>query len=128
MVIRKQRFSSNQVRSLAACWGRICTPRVVFCDATLACCGKRRLAAVCTIGQGPAAARAPEPCHFHQTGGSCLLPEIKAMTISSSIGFSVVGARSSIVVALDWTDFDLIARSPLLSLINYGRATQAWYG
>ena len=39
-------------------------------------------------------------------------PEIKVDDILVRWVPFVVGARSSIVVALDWTDFDLIARPP----------------
>ncbi|HTB67573.1 MAG TPA: IS4 family transposase [Steroidobacteraceae bacterium] len=128
MVIRKQRFSSNQVRQvLGGVLGQdLHAKRVAsLCDATLGVLRSASLA-VCTIGQGLAAARGLNPKHATKQVDRLLSnPEIKVDDILVRWVPFVVGARSSIVVALDWTDFDSDRQATImLSLItDHGRAT-----
>ena len=80
--------------------------------------------AVCTIGQGLAAARGLNPKHATKQVDRLLSnPEIKVDDILVRWVPFVVGARSSIVVALDWTgilDLDrqatiMLSRSPTMA-------------
>ena len=128
MVIRKQRFSSNQVRQvLGGVLGQdLHAKRVAsLCDATLGVLRSASLA-VCTIGQGLAAARGLNFKHATKQVDRLLSnPEIKVDDILVRWVPFVVGERSSIVVALDWTDFDSDRQATImLSLItDHGRAT-----
>ena len=100
-------------RSLAACWGRICTPSASPRSATRpsACCVAPRSRSAPLVRASPHAA---VDCKHATKQVDRLLsnPEIKVDDILVRWVPFVVGARSSIVVALDWTDFDSIARPP----------------
>jgi hypothetical protein len=128
MVIREQRFSSNQVKQvLGDMLGRdLHAKRIAsLSDATLGVLRGAALA-VCAIGQGLAAARGLNPKHATKQVDRLLSnPEIKVDDILVRWVPFVVGARSSIVVALDWTDFDSDRQATIiLSLItDHGRAT-----
>ncbi len=128
MVIRKQRFSINQVRQvLGDVLGHdLHAKRVAsLSDATLGVLRGASLA-VCAIGRELAAARSLNPKHATKQVDRLLSnPEIKVDDILSRWVPFVVGARSSIVVALDWTDFDADKQATImLSLItDHGRAT-----
>jgi hypothetical protein len=109
MVIREQRLSSNQIKQvLAGVLGAdLHAKRVAsLSDATLGVLRSASLA-VCAIGQGLAAARALNPKHATKQVDRLLSnPKINVDDILASWVPYIVGARSSIVVALDWTDFD----------------------
>ena len=109
MVIREQRFSINQVKQvLGDVLGHDLHAKRVgsLCDATLGVLRGAALA-VCAIGQGLAAARGLNPKHATKQVDRLLSnPEIKVDDILARWVPYVIGARSSIVVALDWTDFD----------------------
>jgi hypothetical protein len=128
MVIREQRFSSNQVcQVLDSVLGHdLHTKRVAsLSDATLGVLRSASLA-VCAIGRGLAAARGLNPKHATKQVDRLLSnPEINVDDILVRWVPYVVGARSSIVVALDWTDFDTDKQATImLSLItDHGRAT-----
>jgi Transposase DDE domain len=128
MVIRKQQFSFNQVRQVL---GGILdedlhAKRVdALCAASLGVLHSASLA-VCTIGQGLAAARGLNPKHATKQVDRLLSnPNIKVDDILARWVPYIVGARTSIVVALDWTDFDADKQATImLSLItDHGRAT-----
>jgi hypothetical protein len=128
MVIREQRLSSNQVkRILGGVLGHdLHAKRVAsLSDATLGVLRSASLA-VCAIGQGLAAARALNPKHATKQVDRLLSnPRINVDDILVRWVPYIVGARSSIVVALDWTDFDADNQATImLSLItDHGRAT-----
>jgi hypothetical protein len=128
MVIREQRLSSNQIKQvLAGVLGAdLHAKRVAsLSDATLGVLRSASLA-VCAIGQGLAAARALNPKHATKQVDRLLSnPKINVDDILASWVPYIVGARSSIVVALDWTDFDADNQATImLSLItDHGRAT-----
>ena len=128
MVIREQRFSINQVKQvLGGVLGHDLHAKRVdsLCDATLGVLRGAALA-VCAIGQGLAAARGLNPKHATKQVDRLLSnPEIKVDDILARWVPYVIGARSSIVVALDWTDFDADKQATImLSLItDHGRAT-----
>ena len=129
MVIRKQRFSSNQVRQvLGGVLGQdLHAKRVAsLCDATLGVLRSASLA-VCTIGQGLAAARGLNPKHAtKQVDSPALQPGDQGRRYPCPLGsLRRWRACSSIVVALDWTDFDSDRQATImLSLItDHGRAT-----
>jgi hypothetical protein len=128
MVIREQRFSSNQVKQvLGGVLGHdLHAKRVAsLSDATLGVLRSASLA-VCTIGQSLAAARGLNPTHATKQVDRLLSnPKIDVDDILVRWVPYVVGARSSIVVALDWTDFDTDKQATImLSLItDHGRAT-----
>jgi len=107
MVIREQRFSSNQVRQvLGGVLGEdLHVKRVAsLSDATLGVLRSASLA-VCTIGQGLAAARGLNPKHATMQVDRLLSnPEINVDDVLARWVPYVVGARNAIVVALDWTD------------------------
>ena len=109
MVIRKQRFSINQVRQvIGGVLGHDLHAKRVEspCDATLGVLRGAALA-VCAIGQGLAAARGLNPKHATKQVDRLLSnPKINVDDILARWVPYIVGARSSIVVALDWTDFD----------------------
>src|ERR1700728_2692525 len=128
MVIREQRLSSNQIKQvLAGVLGAdLHAKRVAsLSDATLGVLRSASLA-VCAIGQGLAAARALNPKHATKQVDRLLSnPKINVDDILASWVPYIVGARSSIVVALDWTDFDADNQATIMvSLItDHGRAT-----
>jgi len=107
MIIREQRFSSNQVRQvLGGVLGHdLHVKRVAsLCDATLGVLRSASLA-VCTIGQGLAAARGLNPKHATKQVDRLLSnPKINVDDILARWVPYIIGARTSIVVALDWTD------------------------
>ena len=77
-----------------------------LCDATLGVLHSASLA-VCTIGQGLAAARSPQPKHaIKQVDRLLSNPAINVDDILVCWVPYIIGARASIVVAMDWTDFD----------------------
>jgi hypothetical protein len=77
-----------------------------LCDATLGVLHSGSLA-ICAIGQGLAAARYLKPKHAIKQVDRLL--SNTAIIVDDSlmrwVPF-VIGARSSIMVAMDWTDFD----------------------
>jgi hypothetical protein len=96
-----------------------------LCDATLGVLHSGSLA-VCAIGQGLAAARSLKPKHA--------IKQVDRLLSNSAINVDdilvrwvpfVIGARSSIVVAMDWTDFDADNQATImLALISdHGRST-----
>ena len=90
----------------------------------MACCAAAL--AVCAIGQGLAAARALNPKHATKQVDRLLSnPKINVDDILVRWVPYVVGARTAIVVALDWTDFDADKQATIMvSLItDHGRAT-----
>ena len=96
-----------------------------LCDATLGVLRSASLA-VCTIGQGLAAARGLNPKHATKQVDRLLSnPMINVDDILVRWVPYVVGARNAIVVALDWTDFDADKQATImLSVItDHGRAT-----
>ncbi len=128
MVIREQRFSSNQVRRVL---GDVLdhdlhAKRVAsLSDATLGVLRSASLA-VCTIGRGLAAARGLNPKHATKQVDRLLSnPKINVDDILARWVPYGVGARNAIMVALDWTDFDTDTQATImLSLItDHGRAT-----
>ena len=128
MVIREQRFSINQVRQVlgGVLDHDLHAKRVgSLCDAILGVLRSGSLA-ICTIGRGLAAARGLNPKHATK--------QVDRLLSNSKIGVDdilarwvpyIVGARTAIVVALDWTDFDADKQATImLSLItDHGRAT-----
>ena len=128
MVIREQRFSFSQVRQVL---GDVLdhdlhAKRVAsLSDATLGVLRSASLA-VCTIGRGLAAVRGLNPKHATKQVDRLLSnPKINVDDILARWVPYVVGARTSIVVALDWTDFEADKQATImLSLItDHGRAT-----
>ncbi len=128
MVIRQQQFSINQVRQvLGGVLGHDLHAKRVesLCDATLGVLRSASLA-VCTIGHGLAAARGLNSKHATKQVDRLLSnPKINVDDILARWVPYIVGARNSIVVALDWTDFDADKQATImLSLItDHGRAT-----
>ncbi len=128
MVMREQRFSFNHIRqALGAVLGQDLHAKRVdsLCGATLGVLRGASLA-VCAIGQGLAAARGLNPKHATKQVDRLLSnPKINVDDILVRWVPYVVGARSSIMVALDWTDFDADKQATImLSLItDHGRAT-----
>ncbi len=108
MVIR-ERFSFNQVRQvLGGVLDQDLHAKRIdsLCDATLGVLHGASLA-VCTIGQGLAAARGLNPKHATKQVDRLLSnPNINVDDILARWVPYIIGARNSIVVALDWTDFD----------------------
>ena len=104
MVVREQRFSFNQVRqALGSVLGQNLHAKRVdsLCDATLGVLRSASLA-VCAIGQGLAAARGLNPKHATKQVDRLLSnPKINLDDILARWVPYVVGARTSIVVALD---------------------------
>jgi hypothetical protein len=83
-----------------------------LCDATLGVLHSGSLA-VCTIGQGLAAARSLKPKHaIKQVDRLLSNPAINVDDILVRWVPFVIGARDTIVVAMDWTDFDATNRPP----------------
>jgi hypothetical protein len=128
MVIREQRFSFNQVRQVlgGVLEHDLHAKRVdSLCDATLGVLRSASLA-VCAIGQGLAAARGLNPKHATKQVDRLLSnPKINVDDILACWVPYVIGARTSIVAALDWTDFEADKQATImLSLItDHGRAT-----
>jgi Transposase DDE domain len=128
MAIREQQFSINQVKQVfgGVLGHDLHAKRVAsLCDATLGVLRSASLA-VCTIGQGLAAARGLNPKHATKQVDRLLSnPKINVDDILARWVPYVIGARSSIVVALDWTDFDADNQATImLALISdHGRAT-----
>jgi hypothetical protein len=128
MVIREQRFSFNQVRQVlgGVLEHDLHAKRVdSLCDATLGVLRSASLA-VCAIGQGLAAARGLNPKHATKQVDRLLSNrKIDVDEILSRWVPYVIGGRTSIVAALDWTDFDADRQATImLSLItDHGRAT-----
>ena len=128
MVVREQRFSFNEVRqALGAVLGEDLHAKRVdsLSGATLGVLRSASLA-VCAIGQGLAAARGLKPKYaVKQVDRLLSNPKINVDDILVRWVPYVVGARTSIVVALDWTDFDADRQATImLSLItDHGRAT-----
>ena len=128
MVVREQRFSFNEVRqALGAVLGEDLHAKRVdsLSGATLGVLRSASLA-VCAIGQGLAAARGLKPKYaVKQVDRLLSNPKINVDDILGRWVPYVVGARTSIVVALDWTDFDADRQATImLSLItDHGRAT-----
>jgi hypothetical protein len=96
-----------------------------LCDATLGVLHSGSLA-ICAIGQGLAAARSLKPKHA--------IKQVDRLLSNSAINVDdilvrwvpfIVGARNSIVVAMDWTDFDSDNQATImLALISdHGRST-----
>ena len=141
MVIRKQRFSINQVRQvIGGVLGHDLHAKRVesLCDATVGVLRGAALA-VCAIGQGLAAARGLNPKHATKQVDRLLSnPNINVDDILARWVPYIVGARSSIVVALDWTDFEADKQATImLSLITgrslppgltRGAVPHRWYG
>ena len=122
MVIRQRQFAINQVRQvLGGVLGHnLHAKRVAsLCDATLGVLRGASLA-VCAIGHGLAAARGLNSKHATKQVDRLLSnPNINVDDILTRWVPYIIGARHSIVVALDWTDFD--ADKPatiMLSLIT----------
>jgi hypothetical protein len=128
MVIQEQRFSINQVKQIlgGVLGDDLHAKRVAaLSDATLGVLRSASLA-VCAIGRGLAAARALNPKHATKQVDRLLSnPKINVDDILARWVPYIIGARTSIVVALDWTDFDADHQSTImLSLItDHGRAT-----
>jgi hypothetical protein len=128
MVIREQRFSFNHVRQVlgGVLDEDLHAKRVdSLCGATLGVLRSSALA-VCAIGQGLAAARGLNPKHATKQVDRLLSnPKINVDDILTRWVPYVVGARTAIVAALDWTDFDADNQATImLSLItDHGRAT-----
>ena len=128
MVIREQRFSFSQVRQVlgGVLDHDLHAKRVAsLSDATLGVLRSASLA-VCTVGRGLAAARGLNPKHATKQVDRLLSnPKINIDDILARWVPYVVGARTSIVVALDWTDFEADKQATImLSLItDHGRAT-----
>jgi hypothetical protein len=122
MVVGQQQFSINQVRQvLGGVLGQdLHAKRVAsLCDATLGVLRGASLA-VCTIGHGLAAARGLNSKHATKQVDRLLSnPNINVDDILARWVPYIVGARSCIVVALDWTDFDADKQATImLSLIT----------
>jgi hypothetical protein len=82
--------------------------------------------AICTIGQGLAAARSLKPKHaIKQVDRLLSNPAINVDDILVRWVPFVIGARDTIVVAMDWTDFDADKQATImLALItDHGRST-----
>ncbi len=128
MVIRQQQFSIGQVRRVlgGVLGDDLHAKRVAsLCDATLGVLRSASLA-VCTIGHGLAATRGLNSKHATKQVDRLLSnPKINVDYILARWVPYIVGARNSIVVALDWTDFDADKQATImLSLItDHGRAT-----
>jgi len=128
MVVREQRFSFQHVRQVlgSVLDHDLHAKRVdSLADATLGVLRGASLA-VCSIGQGLAAARGLNTKHATKQVDRLLSnTNINVDDILTLWVPYVIGARSSIVVALDWTDFDADKQATImLSLLtDHGRAT-----
>jgi hypothetical protein len=96
-----------------------------LCDATLGVLHSGSLA-ICAIGQGLAAARSLKPKHAIKQVDRLLSNEAIVVDdiLERWVPF-VIGSRDSIVVAMDWTDFDADNQATImLALISdHGRST-----
>jgi len=128
MVIREQRFSFHHVRQVlgSVLDHDLHAKRVdSLADAALGVLRSASLA-VCTIGQGLAAARGLNTKHATKQVDRLLSnTNINVDDILACWVPYVIGARTSIVAALDWTDFEADKQATImLSLItDHGRAT-----
>jgi len=128
MVIREQRFSIHQVRQVlgSVLDHDLHAKRVgSLCGATLGVLRSGSLA-ICTIGQGLAAARGVNPKHATKQVDRLLSnPKINVDDILARWVPYIIGARRSIVVALDWTDFDADKQATIMLFLitDHGRAT-----
>jgi len=127
MVIR-ERFSYQGIRDvLGGLLEQDLHAKLVnsLCHATLGVLHSGSLA-ICAIGQGLAAARSLKPKHA--------IKQVDRLLSNTAINVDdilvrwvpfVIGARSSIVVAMDWTDFDADNQATImLALISdHGRST-----
>jgi hypothetical protein len=96
-----------------------------LCNATLGVLRSGSLA-ICAIGQGLAAARSLKPKHaIKQVDRLLSNPAINVDDILERWVPFVIGARNSIVVAMDWTDFDADKQATImLALItDHGHST-----
>jgi hypothetical protein len=110
MVIREHRehqFSSDQVRQvLDRVLGDMHAKRGASLSDALGVMRSSSLA-VCAIGQGFAAARGPNPKHATKQVGRLLSnPKINVDDIFAHWVPYIVGARTAMVMASDWTEFD----------------------
>ena len=127
MVIR-QRFSFQEVRDVLGglLEQDLHAKRVTsLCNATLGVLHSASLA-VCAIGQGLAAARSLKLKHaVKQVDRLLSNPAIEVDDILVRWVPYIIGARTAIVVALDWTDFDADNQATImLALISdHGRST-----
>ena len=127
MVIR-QRFSFGEVRDVLgmALSSDMHAKRIdSLANATLGVLHSASLA-VCTIGQGLAVARGLSCKHaVKQVDRLLSNPAIRVNDILTRWVPYVIGARTAIVVALDWTEFDADKQATImLSLVtDHGRAT-----
>ena len=127
MVIR-QRFSFKEVRDVLGglLEQDLHAKRVdSLCNATLGVLHSASLA-VCTIGQGLAAARSLKLKHaVKQVDRLLSNPAINVDEILVRWVPYIIGARTAIVVAMDWTDFDADNQATImLALItDHGRST-----
>ena len=96
-----------------------------LCDATLGVLHSGSLA-ICAIGQGLAAARSLKPKHA--------VKQIDRLLSNTAINVDdilfrwvpfIIGERSSIMVALDWTDFDADNQATIMLALmsDHGRST-----
>jgi hypothetical protein len=132
VVIREQRFSFNQIRQVlgSVLDHDLHAKRIdSLCDATAGVLHSASLA-VCAIGQGLAAARGLNAKHTTKQVDRLLSnPKIKVDDILACWVPYVIGARRSIVVAFDWTDFDADKQATIMAslITDHGRATPlAW--
>ena len=127
MVIR-ERFSYQGIREvLGGLLGEDLHAKRVnsLCDATLGVLHSGSLA-ICAIGQGLAAARSLKPKHA--------VKQIDRLLSNTAIDVDdilfrwvpfVIGERSSIMVAMDWTDFDADNQATIMLALmsDHGRST-----
>jgi hypothetical protein len=127
MVIRK-RFSYKGIHQvLSGLLGEDLHAKRVssLCDATLGVLHSGSLA-ICAIGQGLAAARSLKPKHA--------VKQIDRLLSNTAINVDdilfrwvpfIIGERSSIMVAMDWTDFDADNQATIMLALmsDHGRST-----
>jgi len=127
MVIR-QRFSFQEVRDVLGglLEQDLHAKRVTsLCNATLGVLHSASLA-VCAIGQGLAAARSLKLKHaVKQVDRLLSNPAIEVDDILVRWVPYIIGARTAIVVALDWTDFDADNQATIMVALisDHGRST-----
>ena len=123
--------ATSPINRCISCWTRCCGPglhakRIAsLADATLGVMHTASLA-VCTIGHGLAMARSLNARHaVKQVDRMLSNPGIDVDRILALWVPFVIGARTSLLVAMDWTDFDADNQATImLSLITeHGRAT-----
>jgi len=126
MVIR-ERFSYKGIQVLSGLLGEDLHAKRVssLCDATLGVLHSGSLA-ICAIGQGLAAARSLKPKHA--------VKQIDRLLSNTAINVDdilfrwvpfIIGERSSIMVAMDWTDFDADNQATIMLALmsDHGRST-----